>query len=229
MSEKQPMQKFRTSNFIPVLDAELRWVFIDAPGKPAQDLAKPNRKQASIYVKSDNPGLAKLKAHIKKFWDENKSKGQRMKSNGIRVEEVVKEGVDKNAEDFDADDTSNYEKTGMTAISFWTGANWPDGNDRVVDVHNAKGNKVSLGGKKIGNGSYGAIEGTMAMYHNGTNHGVSLYLNAIQIVKFNEFTQEADFGSEGEEVEGGFEGVEPAFEEVKSETEPKAAEARPKL
>ncbi len=230
MSEKQPMQKFKTSTFIPVTDSELRWIFIDAPGKPAQDPSKPNRKQASIYVKTEHPGLAELVAAIKKFWDDNKSKGQKMKSNGIREEVVLKEGIDKEADDFDADDESNYEKTGMTAIAFWTSANWPAkpgqsiGNDTVVDIHNAKGNKVSLGNKKIGNGSLGAIDGTMAMYHNGTNHGVSLYLNAIQIVKFIEFSQEADFDEQ--DVEGGFEGVDTEFEGVDTDEN---TEAKPRL
>ena len=231
MSEKQPMKAFKTSDYIPVLESELRWIFIDAPGKPAQDPTKPNRKQASIYIKTDSEGCKALKAAIKKFWDENKAKGQKMKSDGMREELVVKEGVDADADDFDADDESNYVKTGLTAVGFWTGANWPkkpgetEGDDRVVDIYNSKGAKVSLGGKKIANGSFGSIAGTMGMYHNGTNHGVSLYLNAIQLVKFIEFTQDAGFDSQ-EEVEGGFEGVDSEFDNVASED---SAEAKPHL
>ena len=217
------MKVFKTSDFIPVLESELRWIFIDAPGKPAQDATKPNRKQASIYVKTDSTGLAALEAAIKEFWDANKAKGQKMKSNGIREEVTVKEGVDKNASDFDADDETNYVKTGLTTVAFWTGANWPDGKDRAVDIYNAKGNKVSLGRKKIANGSFGSISGTMAMYHNGTNHGVSLYLNAIQLVKFVEYTQDAGFDEE--EVEGGFEGVDTEFDSVATGE----AEAKPRL
>lgn len=216
----EDMQKFNTSDYVPVLEGELRWIFIDAPGKPAMDPTKPNRKQASLYVKSDSAGCKAFIAALEGFWNANKAKGQKLKSLGYREETVLKDGGN---EDKDED----YVKTGLTAFSFWTGANWPDGKDRVVDIYNAKGMKVSLGGKKIGNGSYGAISGTMAMYHNGTNHGVSLYLNAVQLVKFVEFTQDAGFDAQ-DEVEGGFEGVDTEFEAVDTK-EQTADEAKPRL
>ena len=229
------MQKFNTSTYVPVLEGELRWIFIDAPGKPAQDPLKPNRKQASLYVKTDSEGCKALVAALREFWNENKVKGQKLKSLGYREEANLKEGIDKDSEEAEKDE--NWIKTGMTAFSFWTGANWPlkpaqkaagatVGDDTVIDIYNSKGNKVSLGGKKIGNGSYGAISGTMAMYHNGTNHGVSLYLNAIQIVKFVEYTQDAGF-EEQDEVEGGFEGVDSEFDGVASEET--GGEAKPRL
>jgi len=217
------MQKFNTSDHVPVLEGELRWVFIDAPGKPAMDPTKPNRKQASLYVKSDSAGCKSLIAALEEFWTANKAKGQKKKSLGYREESVLKDGGDE-------DDEADWIKTGMTAFSFWTGANWPpkkgeeEGNDRVVDVYNSKGNRISLGGKKIGNGSFGAISGTMAMYHNGTNHGVSLYLNAIQLVKFNEYSEDAGFDSQ-DSVEGGFEGVDTEFESVATEE----TEGKPRL
>ena len=213
------MQKFTTSDYVPVLEGELRWVFIDAPGKPAMDPTKPNRKQASLYVKSDSDGCKALIEALEEFWKANKAKGQKLKSLGYKVEKVLKDGGDEDNED-------DFELTGYTSFAFWTGACWPDGNDRVVDVYNSKGNKVSLGGKKIGNGSLGAISGTMAMYHNGTNHGVSLYLNAIQIVKFVEFSADAGFEAQ-EEVEGGFEGVDTPFEGTTSDEA--QTEARPNL
>jgi hypothetical protein len=213
------MKKFTTSEFVPVTEGELRWVFIDAPGKPAMDPTKPNRKQASLYVKTDSDGCKAFIAALKEFWNANKAKGQKLKSLGYKEEVTLKEGGDEDNED-------DYVKTGYTSFAFWTGATWPDGNDRVVDIYNAKGNKVSLGGKKIGNGSLGAISGTMAMYHNGTNHGVSLYLNAIQLVKFVEFSQDAGFEAQ-EEVEGGFEGVDTEFEGTTSEES--SGEAQPRL
>ena len=219
-----PMLKFVTSDYVPVSEGELRWIFIDAPGKPAMDPTKPNRKQASLYVKTDSPACDALKDAIKAFWDDHKGKGWRAKSLGHREEMVLKEGGD-------ADNADDYEKTGYTAFSFWTGANWPDGNDRVVDIYNIHGNKVSLGGKKIGNGSLGAISGTMAIYNNGTganaSRGVSLYLNAIQVAKFVEFAADAGFGAQ-EEIEGGFEGVDTPFEGT-AEAEQTSDEAKPRL
>ena len=213
------MKKFNTSDYVPVLEGELRWIFIDAPGKPAMDPTKPNRKQASLYVKSDSKGCKAFIKALEEFWKANKASGQKLKSLGYREETVLKEGGDEDKEE-------DWVKTGMTAFSFWTGACWPDGNDRVVQIYNSKGAKVSLGGKKIGNGSYGAISGTMAMYHNGTNHGVSLYLNAIQLVKFVEFTDDAGFEAQ-EEVEGGFEGVDTEFDGVAEEAT--SDEAKPRL
>jgi len=225
------MQKFKTSDYVPVLEAELRWVFIDAPGKPAMDEDKPNRKQCSIYVETESDGCQALIEAIKKFWDDNKGKGWKAKSLGYKEEVALKEGIDVDDEDFDADDEDNYEKTGKTIFSFWTLACWKDGKDNVIGIYNAKGSKVSLGGKKIGNGTLGSVSGTMGIYENGTGkkaqRGVSLYLNAIQIVKFVEFTDDAGF-DEQEDIEGGFEGVDTEFDSVTSEDEANN-EAQPRL
>lgn len=209
--------KFFTSDFIPCKDADLMWIFIDAPGKPAMDPTKPNRKLASLYA--DEKAAQPLIDAIDEFWDDNKGKGWKCKSKGYTPEKVLKEGGDKGNED-------DYVKSGRIIFNFWTGANWPDGNDRVIDIYNAKGNKVSLGSKKIGNGSKGAISGTMAIYDSGlASRGVTLYLNAIQLTKFVEFSQDAGFGAQ-EEDEDAFMGVDSEFEGTIAEEQ---SEAKPRL
>lgn len=213
-------KKLLTSDFIPCKDAELRWVFIDAPGKPAMDPTKPNRKVCSLYA--TKAAAQPLIDAIQEYWDENKGKGWNAKSLGFSLEKKLKEGGN-------PDDESHYNPTGLVIFNFWTGANWPDGKDRIIDIYNSKSAKISLGGKKIGNGSQGAVSFTMAIYENGAgpkaNRGVTLYLNAIQLTKFIEYSQSAGFKTQDDK--DGFTGVESdTFEGTATED---TAQPRPKL
>jgi len=174
---------------------DLKWVFITGRGK--KDLNDNDRYVASVAFKNDSPELEKVSQLIETFWEENKPKGKnKYKSNGIK-EEFDKEG----------------KSTGYTLVNFWTGISFPDGSPKVIKTMNAKGAEVALGAKKIGNGSRGAVSGAMAIYQNGPNVGVTLYLNAIQLTKFVEFSSDAGFdvqededGWTGEDLnEGGFE------------------------
>jgi len=176
------MIKFKTSDYVKPANGEIRWVFIDPPGKP--DLNGKPRYVASLYVKTE---LAQpLIDAIDAFWEEDKPKGAKAKSKGYRIEVEGDEGSEK--------------PTGFVSFNFWTGTTFQDGNNRAIDVYNAKGNKISLGGKKIGNGSKGAISGTMAIYDSGVAaRGVTLFLNAIQVTNFTEFTQDAGFDARSEE------------------------------
>ena len=186
------LTKFKTSDYIPCKDANIMWVFIDPPGKP--DLNGKPRFVASLYVKTASPECAALKKAIEDFWEENKPKGAKIKSLGFRT--VVEKDKD-----------GKEVETEFTSFNFWTGTTYADGNTRLIDIYNAKGNKVSLGGKKIGNGSKGAISGAMDIYDNGPSaRGVTLYLSAIQLTKFVEFTSDAGFAAQ-EEDEDAFEGV----------------------
>jgi len=205
------MQKFITSDYAPCAESDIKWVFIDLPGK--DDLNGKPRFVASLYLKTDSDGCKALKKLIDDFWAENKPKGAKCKSLGYRVAQ------EKNVD-------GEYEDTDETAFNFWTGTTYKDGNTRTIDVYNAKGSKVSLGGKKIGNGSKGAISGTMAIYDNGpAARGVTLYLNAIQLTKFVEFSTDAGFGSQDDAEEDAFEGVDSEFEGTSEE----APEGKPNL
>jgi len=165
---------------------DLMWVFITGNGK--KDLNDKDRFVASVSLPEDSAQAQRITAEVDAFWEANKPKGsKKAKSTGIRIEED-KEG----------------NPTGNILVNFWTGTSFPDGKAKVIKTMNSRGAEVSLGDKKIGNGSRGAISGVMDIYVNGPNKGVTLYLNAIQITKFVEYA--ADAGFEAQEDEGGFTG-----------------------
>lgn len=180
---------------------ELAWVFIT--GKGREDLNGNDRYVASLKLANDSAELKAIKAAIKKFWDENKPKGKGLpKSNGIKAQL----------------DNETGEETGFTLINMWTGTTFPDGKAKVIKTFNSKGIEVSLGQKSIGNGSRGSLSGVLAIYVNGPNTGVTVYLNAIQITKFVEYSSDAGFEDLGEDEdsftgvdnEGGFDPVDNA-------------------
>lgn len=201
---------------------ELAWVFITDQGK--KDLNGNDRFVASVNLHKDSDEFKEVKAQIDEYWKENKPKGAKLKSNGIKV---VQEKVE---DEFDDDGEQVYRDTDMMSINFWTGITFPakggqPPKPKIIKIHNAKGSEVSLGDKKIGNGSMGAISGAMGIYDQGTaSRGVTLYLNAIQLKKFVEFTG-GDAGFSDNSEDGDFEGVEGDFgtEEVGN------SEAKPRL
>jgi len=213
---KQPSEYFTTSKFIPTKEGELRWIFIDQPGK--ENLQGKMVLQSSIYTQTKSKGCKALKDALEAFWKANKPAGAPPKAKSYGWTDVV----EKDSEGNDVYDGDNPKLTGETVFAFWTGATWPDGKPHVIDIYNAKGAKIALGGKKIGNGTFGAISGAMSIYDAGKGaQGVTLYLNAIQITQFIEYSQDAGFGEE----EGEFDGVATDFEGTTDKDE----EARPQL
>lgn len=220
-------KNFLTSDFIPCKNAELRWVFIDQPGKKGPNENSAYRLVASLYAtKEDAQPLVDM---VEEYWADNKPKGaKKFKSLGFKPEFKLKEGGNPENED-------DYEPTGMVAFNFWTGTHWPakDGkepDERKIDIYNAKGKKVSLGGKKIGNGSLGAISGACGIYDNGPgSQGVTLYLNAIQLTKFVEFTQDAGFAVQEDDEDGWTGEDDDEFAGTVKSAEESTAEARPTL
>jgi hypothetical protein len=154
---------------------ELFWVVISGEGKA--DLQGKMRYQASVRFKTDDPQLKKFEQEILAFWEENKPKGVKKPfSTGIKAEK---------------DKDGN--PTGYTLINFWTSTIWTkDNSPKVINVYNAKAEEVKGFNKKIGNGSVGYVSGIAAIYStNATQAGVTLYLNAVQITKFVEYTSGA--------------------------------------
>lgn len=121
--------------------------------------------------------------------------------------------------------------TNFIGARFKTKTTFSDGKPKKITVYNAKKKVVELGERRVGNGTIGAISGAMELYTNGKKWGISLYLNAIQIVKFLEYVGDAGF----EDQEGDFEGFDDSGDfEVKSAPESKAADkpiekVKPKL
>ena len=185
---------------------ELAWVFIDGNGK--KDLNDKDRYVASLRVKTDSPEHKQLKDVIDAFWEENKGKGWKQKSNGLKTE-VYPDSHEKAGE-----------PTGYTLCEMWTGTAHKDGKRKVIAIKTAKNVLVDLKGRKIGNGSIGKLSGLMQIYDQGVAaRGVTIYLNSIQLLKFVEFKQDDGF----EEEEGEFDGFDDdEFEstEANSDAEP---------
>lgn len=166
---------------------DLEWLFITGKGK--KDQQGNDRFVASVVLDKDSVFCKDLISDIDAFWEANKPKKvKEPKSRGYR-ELQDEEGND----------------TGRISFNFWTGTVFQDGQVKEIKVFNSKGAEVSLGSKKIGNGSRGRIKGAMGIYDTGPGAcGVTLYLNGIQLTKFVEFTGGVSF----DEVEDGDEDFE---------------------
>ena len=227
MAKSKTMQKFRTDQHLSPKESELRWIFIDQPGKegPKGEGGEPGkfRLVADIVAKTESPGCKALVKFIDDFLKENKPKGMKVKSRGYYV-------IQEKTGEVDDDDVPVMRDTDETSFSFWTGVTWPDGSPTIVDIYNAKGKKVNLGGKKIGNGSKGSISGAIDVYTHSGSCGISLYLNAIQLSKFVEFTTDAGFEAMDDD-EDAFDGVDNEFEGTSADeaAEPTNTEAKPRL
>ena len=196
-------------NFVtPVGDLE--WIFITGTGK--KDLNDNDRFTADVVLDSDSDECKLLISQIEEYWEENKPKNAKSaKSLGFKPR---------------LDPEGN--ETGRTAFTFWTGTIYPDtGDPKIIKVFNAKGAEVSLGDKKIGNGSRGRINGAMKDYENGPNKGVTLFLNGIQLTKFVPFTGGVSFDAIDSDDEDAFEGFDDMEMPPVAETE--NPEAKPRL
>lgn len=100
----------------------------------------------------------------------------------------------------------------------------PDGKKTKIQVYNAKGNKIELGDILIGNGSIGCISGAYGLYIAKKTAGVTIYLNAIQLIELIEYEGGAGFS----EQEGSFNNIEQNETGFKTEEE-SSTEAKPKL
>lgn len=179
------------------------WVFIDGEGK--ENLSGNMKFTMNIVMEAE--AAKPFTDQIDAFWEANKPPGFKKdpKSLGYKPHAI------KNQE------TEEYEPTGKVLFVFSTDTMWPEKGDepakkKHIQVYNAKANKISLNGKKIGNGSEGYVAGAMDIYSTKAKEaGVTLYLNGVQLTKFVEFAMDDGFDAEdgymGEDEETGFEQV----------------------
>jgi hypothetical protein len=189
---------------------DLDWVFITGQGK--KDPQGKDRFSATLTLDTDSESCNALKEMINEFWDENKpAKAKKPKSLGFR--------------DLEDDDG---EATGKTAFTFWSGTQYPGGDPKVIKVFNAKGAEVSLGSKRIGNGSRGRINGAIGIYDQGVAAmGATLYLNGVQLVKFKPYEGGVAFDAVETDDDDAFEGFDDMeMPPVQTETN---EEAKPRL
>lgn len=194
---------------------ELEWVVISGEGKA--NLSGVFQYVANLVL--DGKDAEVLEAAIMEYWEEHKPKdiGKKLPKSLGMYPHTVKNGDEK-------------VETGKKVFAFKTGTTYKSGDHKEVSIFNSKGQKVSLGKKKIGNGSIGRIAGAMGIYENRgpknnlVDAGVTLYLDAIKLLKLNEFQSGPNFESDDEDFEGGFDGVDEPFggvDESSAEEAPK--------
>lgn len=188
---------------------EAEWVTITGEGKV--NLSGKLQYVANLVI--DPLNVEAHQAFIDKidaFWEANKPKGfkKKPKSTGIYLRDVVKDEDGNPVEDEEGNKV--YQEDGKRSAVFKTGTTMPKGNAKKIKTYNAKAKQVDLGDISIGNGSIVQISGAMGIYTNSgpkgniIDAGVTLYLDAIQIHKLVEFSQDAGF--EASEDEDAFTG-----------------------
>lgn len=196
---------------------ELQWLFISGKGKAVK--AKPGSYKYQGSVVCDEKDAKPLKDVIDAFWKENKPAGAKKPNTiGYRPATVKTDKVDEDGDPIYA------EIPGKVEFFFATGTTWPDGKEKAIRTYNAKAREVSLGDKRIGNGSVGYLSGNMAIYDVSGNQGVNLYLEAVQLTKFIELS--TDDGFEADDDEDGWDGEEEFEGETAEET---TQQSKPRL
>lgn len=185
---------------------DLKWVVFSGEGK--ENLSGRLKYLSDLVLPIDSDEGKALKADIDAFWEDNKPAGlppkKPAKSLGYRLE---KEPVldDEGNKQYDDEGKVISKETGNYVFTFSTDTAYPSGDKKVINIFNAKGNKVDLGSKKIGNGSRGQISGARGIYEvkdtkgKLIDAGVTLYLNSIRLTKFVEFSGEEAWDASGED------------------------------
>lgn len=184
---------------------DLEWVLITGEGTAS--MSGVMQYKASLVL--EGAQAETFKALLDDYWEEEHPKGIKIaKSMGYYPHTERTDEIDPDT------DKPVYKETGKTLFVFKTGVKFPDGKPKVVTIFNAKGAEVSIGDKKIGNGSRGRIKGAIGIYtvlnpqtKKVIQGGVTLYLNAIQLSKFVEFKSGTNFDALEDEDGDGFEGV----------------------
>jgi hypothetical protein len=210
-----------TPNTIESPKGSLEWVVIAGEGK--ENLSGKMQYKADLVL--DEPEAKVLRAQIDAFWAENKPKGfsKAPKSTGYYEHKAPKlDAEDKPV--LGEDGKKVMVATGKTLFSFHTDTTWPkDGKTKVVKVFNSKGNPVVLGETKIGNGSIGRILGAVGVYEvkakngNVIDAGTTLYLNAVKLLKLEEYVGGAAFSNNDDDSEYDAVGEEFVGEEAAAE------------
>ena len=193
------MSKFKTK-----CCGEMYWVKgITEEDGSLNELSQKFERSATIRYPKDSEQAKAMMAEIRNFWED------------YRTENKIKQKEPKTWGYKDVTD-ENGNSTGEIEFRFKTNAKFPDGSINKVKIYNAKGEDLTQSfideDIKIGNGTKGVIHGTIGTYEYAKQHGISLYLKAIQItklVKFEDDLQPDDLSEYGEDID--VEGV-PAVE-----------------
>jgi len=188
---------------------ELAWVNITGEGK--ENLNGDMQYVATLILEpKKNPTHQAFIDKIDAFWEENKPEGKKKaKSLGYALYDPL---LDKDGnKQYNDEDKLIYDPNGRVSCQFKTGVAFKDGKPKIVKVYNSKNKVISLGDQLIGNGSEGHVSGSMGIYtvnQKGKllDAGVTLYLDAIQLIKFVAY-EGADAGFDTVDEEDGFVGI----------------------
>jgi hypothetical protein len=155
---------------------EFRWAFINGQGRKNLN----DQLEYSIDVAMPWEDAESTVKALEKFWEENKPKGSKApKSMGYKLDD------------------------GVCTFTLKTKTTYPSGDAKKIRVYNAQAKEIDLpADKKVGNGSIGRASGIAAIYDAGTAaRGVTLFLDAVQLVKFVEYKSgdSFDVDPEGED------------------------------
>ena len=152
----------------------LKWAFVTGEGR---------KDKYSVVISVPEAEAKEAMTAIDLFWKDNRPKQSkpRPKSTGYKYEE----------------DEETGERTGNVYFSFSTVTAFPSGDAKVIKIFRAKPPvvEVSLGSKKIGEGSIGRAIGTLAIFEFEGSFGTTLYLDAISLSKLVEYVGGVDASS----------------------------------
>lgn len=179
----------------------LEWVTIAGEGKP--NLSGKMQYVANLVLETPED-TATIEAMINEFWEANKPEkfSKAPKSTGI-YDHMVPTG------EKDEEGKAIMQPSGKKYLAFKTGTTYNDGKPKAIKVLNSKNNPVVLGDTKIGNGSIGRIAGAMGIYKSTVpgkpnqvlEAGVTLYLDAIKLLKLEEYSGGPSFSSDDSEYD----------------------------
>jgi hypothetical protein len=127
-------------------------------------------------VKFDADGKYKVDLHVSA-------------AEGEKVIEMMREEAEEELGKKVADKINFPEENedGTITLKFSTKAKDQKGNNKELRFFDGAGNRIDGEGLNIGNGSKLKIKATMKAYKNGSNVGVSLYIDSVQIIDLVEF------------------------------------------
>lgn len=174
--------------------------FFPRLNKPDFKFNKAGQYKTDLLLKTDDTRVQKFIQFIKGLEKEAQAEAfQSPKNKKFTLNSVLKEHTDKDGETVE----------GVVKVSFKTTASGvrEDGSkwERKVQLFDAKGLPASV---NVGSGSTIKVSFTYAPYVNPSakNYGISLYLEAVQVIDLVEFNGAADASSYGfSEEEGSFE------------------------
>lgn len=141
----------------------LQWVSISGNGKTDLNGRQIFTADVKIPMETAQPLIDEIYA----YWEDNKPKGAK----------------DPKSTGFKEDGEGNVIFTLKTATSY------PSGDNKIINVYDARARRTELGDKRIANGSEGRLAGAYSIYDAGVAaRGVTMYLDSIQVTKLIEYT-----------------------------------------